>query len=60
MRAGNGLSERTKELFGLICLSLPLREGVGEILLAKKAPWFVPLGCLWLGPDQVSKLFPSR
>lgn len=53
-------AERTSELFGLVCLSPPLQEGVGEILLAKRAPWLVLLGCLWLEPDQVSKLFPSR
>lgn len=53
-------AKRTSELFGLVCLSPPLQEGVGEILLAKRAPWLVLLGCLWLGPDQVSKLFPSR
>lgn len=53
-------AKRTSELLGLVWLSPPLQEGVGEVLLAKRAPWLVLLGCLWLGPDQVSKLFPSR
>lgn len=38
----------------------PLQEGVGEMLLTEGGRWLVLFGCLWLGPDRVSKVFPSQ